>query len=114
LRPMEKRLPSNLEVSEDMRDEIIITTIKTTLQTIFGKRVSGTINKALRIYSVRWDEIPSNPILLSEILTKMLGSGHVIVEDLILENLYEELGVPYAYIKDYRFHNHLERIRKME
>ena len=92
-------------------DRFIITTIRATLNDVFGKRVITSFNKAMRAHSLRWEEIPDNPRLFSELLTKIVGRGHIILEDLILENLYREIGLPYDYVEGCEFHGHIEKIR---
>lgn len=92
-------------------DLIIITMIRKTLHNIFGRRVITSFNKALRAHSLRWEEIPYNSRLFSEILTKMVGRGDIIIEDLILETLYGEMGLRYESIEGYKFHDHVERLR---
>ena len=92
-------------------DDIIIETITSTLNDIFGKKVTRSINKAMNLYSYNWEEIPGNSLLFSTILCSIIGKGHVIVEDLILETLYREIGCKYEYVEDYNFQNHIEKIR---
>lgn len=92
-------------------DRIIIATIKRTLKDIFGKRVTVTINKAMKLQELHWNDVPKNSKRFSELLNEILGQGHVIVEDLILENLYGEMGLKYDYVSGYEFHNYLENIR---
>jgi len=92
-------------------DRFIITTIRTTLSDVFGKRIITSINKVMRAHSLRWEEIPDNPRLFSELLIKIVGRGHIVLEDLILESLYMELGLPYEYVEGCEFHDHIEKIR---
>ncbi len=108
---MDRRMPVNVILEGSDQDRFITTTIRTTLSEVFGKRVVTSINKAMRAHSLRWEEIPDNPRLFSELLTKIVGRGHVVLEDLILESLYRELGLPYDYVEGCEFHDHIEKIR---
>lgn len=103
---IERAEPWGLEV-----DPVITSTIKATLNDIFGRSVTRSINKAMKAYSCKWEEVPCKAWLFSELLCRVIGEGHVIVEDLILENLYEKIGLEYEYIKGYEFHNYIEKIR---
>ena len=102
----------NTEPWESEIDPVITVTIKTTLNDIFGRKVTRSINKAMTIYACKWEEVPRKAMLFSSLLSSILGTGAGIVEDLILENLYEKIELEYRYIKGYEFHNHIERIRK--
>lgn len=108
---MDRRIHVNNMLGGSDPELIIITTIRKTLHNIFGRRVITSFNKALRAHSLRWDEIPYNSRLFSEILTKIVGQGYVIIEDLILENLYGEIGLRYEFVEGYKFQDHIERIR---
>ena len=108
---MDRRIHVNNMLAGSDPELIIITTIRKTLHNIFGKRVVTSFNKALRAHSLRWEEIPYNSMLFSEILEKIVGRGYVIIEDLIIENLYEEMGLQYEYVKGYKINDHIERMR---
>ena len=108
----DRRVPASdvLEGSDPGR--LITTTIETTLSEVFGKKVITSIKKAMRVHSLSWEEIPDNPRLFSELLTRIIGRGHVVLEDLILESLYREIGLTYDYVEGCEFHDHIENIRK--
>lgn len=108
---MDRRMPVHDVLGGSDPDRIILMTIRTTLNDVFGKRVITSFNKAMRVQSLRWEEIPDNPGLFSELLTKIVGRGHIVLEDLILENLYSEIGLPYEYVEGCEFHDHIEKIR---
>jgi hypothetical protein len=91
-------------------DRIISSTIRNTMQDVFGTKVIRSFNKALKAHSLTWDEIPNNPGLFSEVLKKIFGKGHVILEDLITENLYEEMGLRYEYKEGFKFQDHVEKM----
>lgn len=108
---MDQRIHVNNVLGGSDPDRIITTTIRKTLYDIFGGRVIKSFNKALRTHSLRWEEIPDNPKLFSELLTKIVGRGHIVLEDMILENLYGEIGLPYDYVEGCEFHDYIEKIR---
>jgi hypothetical protein len=45
-------------------------------------------------------------------LPKVLGSGSIIIEDLILETLYSKYNLDIVWKKDYRFADYLTNLRK--
>jgi hypothetical protein len=53
-----------------------------------------------------------NAQILTDVLPKILGSGAVIVEDLILETLYSKYNLDIVWKKDYRFADYLNELRK--
>lgn len=108
---MDRRTHEKNMFGDSDPDRIIITTIKKTLNDVFGRRFITSFNKALRAHSLRWEEIPNNSRLFSELMTKMVGRGYIIIEDLILENLYGEVGLQYDYVEGYKFNDYIERMR---
>jgi hypothetical protein len=59
--------------------------------------------------SIRMDE---NAQIMADALPKILGSGAVIIEDLILETLYLKYNLDIVRKKDYRFADYLIELRK--
>ncbi len=53
-----------------------------------------------------------NTQILTDALPKILGSGSVIIEDLILETLYSKYNLDIVWKKDYGFADYLIELRK--
>ena len=56
--------------------------------------------------------IDENAQILSHALPKVLGSGSIIIEDLILETLYSKYNLDIVWKKDYRFTDYLTDLRR--
>jgi hypothetical protein len=50
--------------------------------------------------------------ILTDALPTILGSGSIIIEDLILETLYSKYNLDIVWKKDYRFADYLTDLRK--
>jgi len=62
-------------------------------------------------YSLEWEEIPKKVEVFSEALGKTLGSGAVIIEDLILESLHSRLRLELRWKKGYGFSDYIKDLR---
>jgi hypothetical protein len=58
------------------------------------------------------NENDENAQILTDTLPKILGSGSIIIEDLILETLYSKYNLDIVWKKDYRFADYLTDLRK--
>ena len=56
--------------------------------------------------------IDENAQIMTDALPKVLGSGSIIIEDLILETLYSKYNLDIVWKKDYRFADYLTDLRK--
>jgi len=94
-------------------DTFLLETIYDTLLDIFGKKSLKNIMLAMdEVYSLKWDEIPEKTETFERALQSMLRKGHVIIEDLILENLYPKLGVQFKFKSGYQFSDYMEELKK--
>jgi hypothetical protein len=50
--------------------------------------------------------------ILTDSLPKILGSGSIIIEDLILETLYSKYNLDFVWKKNYRFADYFIELRK--
>ena len=92
-------------------DGLILKTIEEVLINIFGKK---TFNKMLLIikrnYALEWNEIPRKSKEFSFALRQILGTGSMIIEDLITENLYNSFGLEIVRRKDFSFSDYISRV----
>ena len=92
------------------RDGFILKTIEEVLISIFGKK---TFNKMLLImkrnYALEWNDIPRKSKEFSFALHQILGTGSMIIEDLIVENLYNSLGLEIVRKKNLSFSDYISK-----
>lgn len=94
-------------------DDLLKSTIKETLKDVFGGRSASTIIRTIEnVHSLRLEETSEKGELFKVALQSILGSGHQIIEDMILENLSVRLGKKYEYEKDYTFADYLNKLRR--
>jgi len=78
-------------------NSLMQSTIQDILIDIFGEKstkvILGTMESS---HSLRMEDLPDRAQDFRDILEKILGSGHLIIEDLIVETLSTELGKPLA------------------
>lgn len=63
-------------------------------------------------HALTLDEIFQRPKELADALEQVFGTGSRIVEDLILRNLYQDLGLVYNYTNDVDSLDFAERLRE--
>jgi hypothetical protein len=63
-------------------------------------------------YKASSNGIDENAQIVTDALPKILGSGAVIIEDLIIETLYSKYNLDIVWKKDYRFADYLIELRK--
>lgn len=94
-------------------DDLLCNTIKDTLKDVFGDRSASTIIRTMEnVHSLRLEETPEKGELFKVALQSILGSGHQIIEDMILENLSVRLGKKHEYEKDNTFADYLKKLRR--
>jgi hypothetical protein len=89
-------------------DKVILDTIKDVLRSVLGRKSYSSIYRSMRHHSMKWSDVPNNAEVFSVLLANILGRAHVIIEDLIVESIYEKMGVTYTVRKDYVFHNYID------
>jgi len=96
--------------TQGSQDGLILKTIEEVLISIFGQK---TFNKMLvimkRNYALEWSEIPRRSKEFSFALREILGTGSMIIEDLIVENLYNSLGLEIVRKKNLSFSDLISR-----
>lgn len=93
-------------------NRIISEVVEEVMLSIFGKREFERILRVMmEKYNLDLDGIPSNPQVFSEALREIIGVGSIIVEDLIVENLYTKVGLELPWRKNYRFTDYINYIK---
>ncbi len=101
-------------VSEPSFNEVLRETILNTLTDIFGKKAASSILRSIEsVYSLKLEDIPENGRQFESALESLLGKGHIVIIDLILENLYFNQGQEYLYVENYGFSDYIKRLMKM-
>jgi hypothetical protein len=102
------RVTSEIQKSHE---GLILKTIEEVLINVFGRK---TFNKMLLImkkkYELEWREIPRRSEEFSLALHHLLGNGSMIIEDLIVESLYEALGLEIVQKRDLPFYECISQL----
>jgi hypothetical protein len=94
-------------------NKVLQGTIKDTLNDVFGKKSAITIIETMaKDYFLKLEDVPERSQQFNGALKLILGSGHQIIEDLILENLSSKLGHKIDYRGDYTFADYLSQLKK--
>ncbi|MBS7648113.1 hypothetical protein KEJ17_00480 [Candidatus Bathyarchaeota archaeon] len=95
-----------------MVNRIISEVVEEVMLSIFGRRGFESILRVMKEkYNLDLDGIPSNPQVFSKALREIIGVGSIIVEDLIVENLYMKVGLELRWRKGYRFPDYINDIK---
>lgn len=93
-------------------NDVLQVTIKETLLGIFGEKSTKTIFKTMeKVHSIRLDDISSKSHIFDVALKDILGTGHQIVEDMILENLFDRTGKVFEYRENFSFSDYVNSIK---
>ena len=96
---------------EKDNDEIILKTIQGVMLEIFGEKSLRKIRHVMKEnYSLEWHDIPEKSEAFSSALKEILGRGAVIIEDLIVENLYNNFGKELLWRKDFSFTDYISNL----
>ena len=102
---MKNILKDNLDSS---RNDVVLKTIQNILLNVFGERSFKRILRIMREkYMLEWQEIPEKSQTFSSALEDILGRGSVIIEDLILENLYMSCGKELVWKEELSFSDYV-------
>jgi len=91
-------------------DDVVMQTIDEVVRNVFDNEIAKTIFR----YSTKngSEEVDGRVQAFADSLPKVLGTGSVIVEDLILETLHSRLGFELEWKKDYRFPDYIAELKK--
>jgi hypothetical protein len=63
-------------------------------------------------YSLEWKDIPNRIEVFVKALQKIFGKGSVIIENLIIENLYLKLDLTFKWKRGYKSTDYINELRK--
>jgi len=102
----------DLEEREEQANKMISGVAEEVMLNIFGRKALDNILRAMREkYFLDLEEMPERPDVFSEALRRIIGVGSVIIEDLIVENLYMKIGLEFRWKKNYVFSDYIKEIR---
>lgn len=94
-------------------DELLIKCVDEALKEIFGETATGIIYGYLRDnHSLKREEIPERLEDFERGLEKILSSGAWVTERMALKNLYSNFGLEYRNKANYRFVDHVAKLKK--
>lgn len=95
-------------------DNTLLTTINELLTEIFSEDSVREIYRTMeKVYSLKKEEIPRRIQLFERSLKEIIGTGHSIIEDLLLENLYSKNGLNYVYKKEYELSDYIIELKSI-
>ena len=101
------------EKADLILNDLILNIIENILLDIFGKKSLNSILLIMKKnYSLEWKDIPNRIEVFAKALHKIIGKGSVIIENLIIENLYLKLDLTFKWKKDYKFTDYINELRK--
>ncbi len=93
-------------------NELFLRTLDEVLTDVFSeKSVKKIFSTMESVYQLKKEDIPDNTHLLSRTLERIIGTGHLIIEDLVVENLYNKNGLDYENKKGYSFEDYIEELK---
>lgn len=93
-------------------DRIISDVAEEVMLGIFGRRALENIIRVLRErYGIDLNEISDKPHIFSEAMRRIIGAGSIIIEDLIIENLYMKTGLEFRWKKGYSFPDYVNEVK---
>jgi len=113
LRILEKASLSVAGKKEEKLDNLLPNLVDETLKYVFSETGAKVIyNYIENDCHLRLEEIVQKPEVFSNSLRKLLGSGALVIEKIILKNLYSKLGLKYEEKKGYEFSDYIRELRK--
>ena len=92
-------------------DDTVKETIKDIIRNVFED--DEAVDSLLQYFQkASYKAIDENIQIMTEALPKIIGSGSIIIEDLILETLYSKYDLDLVWKKDYRFADYLIELKK--
>lgn len=89
-------------------DAQIQKTVQNVMLDVFGEKTLNKIHQILKeSYYLEWQDIPEKSEAFSSALKEILGKGALIIEDLIVENLYSSYGKELQWRKDFSFSDYI-------
>ena len=99
-------------VSEERVNRMISGVAERVMRSIFGRKAFDSILQVMsERYGLDLDEMPDKPRLFSEAMREIIGVSSVIIEDLIIENLYMKVGLELRWKKGYSFPDYINEVK---
>lgn len=93
-------------------EDILIDSVRDVFFDVFGRKSTRVIFRTIEEqYSIPVEDIPQKTTLFSVALENLIGKGHVIIKDLIVETMFYRMGVEFQHNKEFDFINYLEDIK---
>lgn len=93
-------------------ESLTLIVVDNVLQQVFKKEGKNIIyNFLAENFQLEREEIPDKPEIFSTGLKKLLGSGALVIERMILHRLYIELGLKLEFSKNLIFSDQISELR---
>ena len=93
------------------REEAILKTVQDVLLDVFGEKSFKKMLRVMKVnYALEWQDIPEKSQTFSSALGNILGHGSIIIEDLIVENLYNSFGKELMWKKEFSFSDYISQL----
>ena len=93
-------------------NKLLLRTLDEILTDVFSeKSVDDIFGTMESVYHLKKEDIPENTRLLSNVLENIIGTGHYIIEDMLVENLYVKNGLNYENKKGYSFTDYVDDLK---
>jgi len=89
---------------------VLVDTIQEVIRNVFDDEIAQTILKYVEEKSP--DRLEERVRVFSKVLPDVLGKGAIIIEDLILETLYQKYGMKPQWKRDHRFPDYVLELSK--
>ena len=94
-------------------DYLLYRVVDKTMKQVFGEASAKFIYDYLANNSrLKLEEIAEKPEVFSTGMKKLLGSGTLVIENLILKNLYRKLELKFEEKEGYEFSDYVKELRK--
>ncbi|MGB9960055.1 MAG: hypothetical protein ACPLKQ_06010 [Candidatus Bathyarchaeales archaeon] len=96
-------------------DEILLEAVDEALQTVLGESGKEVIYYYFQnSYAIKKEDIPEKPELFIEFLKKLFGVGAELIENTILKNLCQKLGIKPEQAENAKLAEFLRKINHKE
>jgi len=93
-------------------DDLLLETMDDVLKQVFGEEPAKVILKHIKKRYSLEEEIPERVDVFSDALCKILGSGSVLIENLILKSLYSKLELKFEEKEGYEFSDYIKELNR--
>ena len=94
-------------------NEMLLNVVDETMRRVFREEGTKVIYSYLENSShLKLEEIAEKPEVFSAGLERLLGSGALVIENLILKNLYRKIGLKFEEKPGYEFSDHIRELKE--